>query len=139
MNSKRTTYWKLFLIPLFTMLFGMVTGGCSDDKEELQGSQYGYVQFKLYKSASYAKGGTTRAGDLNKLGEAQKVEIEMLYNGASITQTLILNAYNESNAEYGMRSDKLQLLVGDYKVVGYKLLDKLDEVITSISASSDET
>lgn len=137
MNFKRTITWKLFLLPLFTMLFGMVLGGCSDDKEELQGSQYGYVQFKLYKAASYQPEGMTRA-NLDKLGAAQKVEVEMQYNGTSITQTLVLNAYNESNAEYGMRSDKLQLLVGDYKIVGYKLLDKLDEVITSVSVTSEE-
>lgn len=138
MNLKRTTYWKLFFLPLFAMLFGMVPGGCSDDKEELQGSQYGYVQFKLYKAASYQQEGTTRAS-LSLLGNAQKVEVEMQYNGTSITQTLVLNAYNEANAEYGVRSDKLQLLVGEYKIVGYKLLDKLDEVITSVSVTSDET
>ena len=69
------------------------------------------------------------------MGDVQKVEIEMQYNGKSITQTLVLNAYNESNAEYGMRSDKLQLLVGDYKIIGYKLLDKLDKVVISISSS----
>lgn len=145
MNSKRTINWKLFLVPLFTMLFGMVMGGCSDDKDELQGSQYGYVQFKIYKSASYVQeeenqsNTTTRATTLSKLGDVQKVEIEMQYNGKSITQTLVLNAYNESNAEYGMRSDKLQLLVGDYKIIGYKLLDKLDKVVISISASDNET
>ena len=145
MNSKRTINWKLFLVPLFTMLFGMVTSGCSDDKDELQGSQYGYVQFKIYKSASYVQeeenqsSTTTRATTLSKLGDVQKVEIEMQYNGKSITQTLVLNAYNESNAEYGMRSDKLQLLVGDYKIIGYKLLDKLDKVVISISASDNET
>ena len=54
MNSKRTINWKLFLVPLFTMLFGMVMGGCSDDKDELQGSQYGYnsrftSQHPMYK------------------------------------------------------------------------------------------
>lgn len=145
MNSKRTINWKLFLVPLFTMLFGMVMSGCSDDKDELQGSQYGYVQFKIYKSASYVQeeenqsSTTTRATTLSKLGDVQKVEIEMQYNGKSITQTLVLNAYNESNAEYGMRSDKLQLLVGDYKIIGYKLLDKLDKVVISISASDNET
>lgn len=145
MNSKRTINWKLFLVPLFTMLFGMVMSGCSDDKDELQGSQYGYVQFKIYKSASYVQeeenqsSTTTRATTLSKLGDVQKVEIEMQYNGKSITQTLVLNAYNESNAEYGMRSDKLQLLVGDYKIIGYKLLDKLDKVVISTSASDNET
>lgn len=147
MKSKRTIKWKLFLVPLLTVLLGVMTIGCSDDKDELQGEQYGYVQFKLYKSSSYvqeeATGSnetTTRATtELDKLGKAQKVEIEMQYNGMNITQTLILNAYNESNAEYGMRSDKLQLLVGDYKIIGYKLLDKLDNVVTGISADADET
>ena len=143
MNSKRTIEWKLFLVPLLTLLLGAVASGCSDDKDELQESQYGYVQFKLYKSASYvqeeANATVTRAdNNLDRLSQAQKVEIEMQYNGKSITQTLILNAYNENNAEYGMRSDKLQLLAGDYKIVGYRLLDKLDNVVTGISADTDE-
>lgn len=49
MNSKRIIKGKLFLAALVTMLCGMVAGGCSDDKDELEGKQYGYVQFKLYK------------------------------------------------------------------------------------------
>ena len=145
MKLRRTIKWKLFLVPFLTLLLGMAIGGCSDDKDELQGSQYGYVQFKIYKSASYVQeetpqtdATTTRAANtLDKLSEAQKIEIEMQYNGKSITQTLVLNAYSENNAEYGMRSDKLQLLVGDYKIVGYRLLNKLDEVVIGIS--SDET
>ena len=40
-----------FIVGLLTML---VVTGCSDDDEELQ-SQYGYVQFKLYKSTSFEK------------------------------------------------------------------------------------
>ena len=146
MNSKRIIKGKLFLAALVTMLCGMVAGGCSDDKDELAGKQYGHVQFRLYKSASYTQEETTRAGTastrataMDRLSDAQKVEIEMQHNGMSITQTLVLNAYNESNAEYGMRSDKLELLTGTYKIVGYKLLDKLDEVITGISPGADET
>ena len=139
MNSKRIIKGKLFLAALVTMLCGMVAGGYSEDKDELAGKQYGHVQFRLYKSASYTQEETTRAGTastrataMDRLSDAQKVEIEMQHNGMSITQTLVLNAYNESNAEYGMRSDKLELLTGTYKIVGYKLLDKLDEVITGI-------
>ena len=146
MNSKGTIRYKLFLVPLIAMLMGIAISGCSDDKEELQDSQYGYVQFKIYKSASHVQeenqsgGIATRATtELDKLGDAQKIEIEMQYNGVSITQTLVLNAYNESNAEYGMRSDKLQLLTGDYKIVGYKLLDKLDNIVIGVSAGGDET
>mgnify|MGYP000638976063 CR=1 FL=1 len=49
MNSQKIIKGKLFLAVLVTMLCGMVAGGCSDDKDELEGKQYGYVQFKLYK------------------------------------------------------------------------------------------
>lgn len=146
MNSQKIIKGKLFLAVLVTMLCGMVAGGCSDDKDELEGKQYGYVQFKLYKSSSYTQeektrtdAVSTRASGLDKLIDAQKVEIEMQHNGMSITQTLVLNAYNENNAEYGMRSEKLKLLTGSYKIIGYKLFDKLDEVITGISTGEDET
>ena len=146
MNSQKIIKGKLFLAVLVTMLCGMVAGGCSDDKDELEGKQYGYVQFKLYKSSSYTQeektrtdAVSTRASGLDKLIDAQKVEIEMQHNGMSITQTLVLNAYNENNAEYGMRSEKLKLLTGSYKIIGYKLFDKLDEVITGISTGEEET
>ena len=55
MNSKRIIKGKLFLAALVTMLCGMVAGGCSDDKDELECKQYGYVQFKLNKSSSYTQ------------------------------------------------------------------------------------
>ena len=56
---------------LLTML---VVTGCSDAEEELQ-SQYGYVQFKLYKSTSFEKGTTTRAvGKLESMSSAQKIK-----------------------------------------------------------------
>lgn len=143
MNCKKKL-WNLFLLPLIAVLCGAVMGGCSDDDEELQQSQYGYVQFKLYKEASYAGDGTEEdaqasRASMDKLADAQKIEVEMQYEGTSITQTLVLNAYNESNAEYGMRSDKLQLVVGDYKIVGYRLLNKLDEVIVGVPADADNS
>ena len=144
MNSQKIIKGKLFLAVLVTMLCGMVAGGCSDDKDELEGKQYGYVQFKLYKSSSYTQeektrtdAVSTRASGLDKLIDAQKVEIEMQHNGMSITQTLVLNAYNENNAEYGMRSEKLKLLTGSYKIIGYKLFDKLDEVLRSRFTRAD--
>ena len=62
MNSQRIIKGKLFLAVLVTMLCGMVAGGCSDDKDELEGKQYGYVQFRLYKSSSYTQEEKTRTG-----------------------------------------------------------------------------
>ena len=143
MNKLQFNIVKLLFVSLIAVFSGMAMSGCSDD-EEVSQSQYGYVQFKLYKEASYtdgtngtAQGAATRAS-VDKPGDAKKIEVEMLYNGTSITQTLVLNAYSDDNAEYGLRSDKLQLLVGDYKVVGYRIYDKLDQVITGVSADADE-
>ena len=61
----------------------------------------------------------------------------MTHNGTTVSQTLLLNAYNANNAEYGLRSDKLQLLVGTYKIVGYYLYDGLDEVLLAGPAGED--
>lgn len=129
MNKK--LYSILFFVPLIVCLLAMtVVTGCSDDDEPLQ-STYGYVQFRLLKSASMDKGTTTRAvtDKLDKLNDAQKVKVVMQYNGSTITQTLLLNAYNAENAEFGLRSDKLKLLTGTYTVIGYYLYDKLDNVL----------
>lgn len=124
--------YSIFFLPLIVGLLTMVVvTGCSDDDEVLQ-AQYGYVQFKLYKSASFEEGATTRATDkLESLSNAKKITVVMTHNGTTISQTLNLNSYNDSNAEYGLRSDKLQLLSGTYKVIGYYLYDKLDEVLLS--------
>lgn len=120
--------YSIFFLPLIVGLLTMVVvTGCSDDDEVLQ-AQYGYVQFKLYKSASFEEEATTRALDkLESLSNAKKITVVMTHNGTTISQTLNLNSYNDSNAEYGLRSDKLQLLSGTYKVIGYYLYDKTDE------------
>lgn len=124
--------YSIFFLPLIVGLLTMVVvTGCSDDDEVLQ-AQYGYVQFKLYKSASFEEGATTRALDkLESLSNAKKITVVMTHNGTTISQTLNLNSYNDSNAEYGLRSDKLQLLSGTYKVIGYYLYDKMDEPLLS--------
>lgn len=92
MNKLQFNIVKLLFVSLIAVFSGMAMSGCSDD-EEVSQSQYGYVQFKLYKEASYtdgtngtAQGAATRAS-VDKLGNAKKIEVEMLYNGTSITQT----------------------------------------------------
>ena len=77
MNKK--LYSILFFVPLIVSLLAMtVVTGCSDDDEPLQ-STYGYVQFKLLKSASMDKGTTTRAvtDKLDKLSDAQKGKVAL--------------------------------------------------------------
>ena len=118
---------------LFPVIVGILTmsilTGCSDENE-VQQTQYGYVQFKLYKNASFDDMPQARGVDeLNLLNNAKKIEVIMQHEGSTISQSLVLNAYNAENAEFGLRSDKLQLLVGDYIVSGYNLYDNLDNLL----------
>ena len=131
--NKYISFFKTCFAPLFIFLLAMtmVFAGCSDDDDELQQTAFGYVQFKIYKSASVAiKGTETRGTDmLDKLNDAKKIKVVMLYDGNTIEQTLMLNSYSAENAEFGLRSDKLELLAGNYKLIGYYLYDKLDNEI----------
>lgn len=116
---------KLLLFSLISLLVA-----CTDDNENLQGGN-GYVQFKLYKSASYEKSETSRAGDnrVDYLNDAKKVKILLTSEDFSFSQTLSLNAYNDENAEYGLRSEKLELIPGEYTVSGFYLYGKTEDQI----------
>ena len=119
------------LTMLIACTFGLVS--CTDS-EDLAAGQYGYVQFKLYKTASVNKQNAvaTRAVDkLEYLADAHKIKVLLKYDGNTIVQTMVLNSYNTENAEYGLRSDKLRLLAGKYSFVGYTLYDKLDKELLS--------
>ena len=78
----------------------------SCSKEEDKAAGYGYVQFRLYKEASVK----ATVDKLSYLHDACKVQVIVQHEGATISQTLVLNSYNAENAEFGLRSDKLQLL-----------------------------
>lgn len=119
------------LTMLIACTFGLVS--CTDS-EDLAADQYGYVQFKLYKTASVNKQNAvaTRAVDmLEYLADAHKIKVLLKYDGNTIVQTMVLNSYNTENAEYGLRSDKLRLLAGKYSFVGYTLYDKFDKELLS--------
>ncbi len=109
------------LIPLFV--------ACTDEgvTEQIDNS-YGYVQFKLYKEASYTASKAT-VSELDYLSDAKRIRITLGYNNTTITQTVDLSAYDDLSAEYGMRSEKIYLLSGDYTVEGFDLFDVRDEVL----------
>ena len=71
--------------------------GCSDDPGiDNRDAGYGYVQFKLFKRASYepAAAGTpaaTRASaTLDYLGSAAKIRVALTYGETTLTQNLVL-------------------------------------------------
>lgn len=121
-------------IYLYTLLFASIfagVAGCSEDNDTPK-EQYGYVQFKLMKKVPTTSAEATRAVEkLDKLADAHKIKVFLQYDGNTIAQTMVLNAYNAENAEYGLRSAKLRLLVGDYSVIGYTLYDELDNELLS--------
>ena len=112
---------RIYLMLLMMSLTGVALVGCADEDEN-QTVQYGYVQFKV--------GQATRSVDrLESIAEAKKVKVLLQYDGRTIEQTLLLNAYNDETAEYGLRSDKLRLLAGKYSLIGYVLYNQLDQEI----------
>lgn len=129
MDFKKNIYSMCMFLIVSCLTMGIMMG-CSDDKEEMEQPLYGYVQFKIYKGASFGDFADTRAIEkLNFLNDAKKIEVVLQRDGETISQTLVLNSYNEGNAEFGLRSDKLKLLAGDYSVSGYHVYDSLDQLI----------
>ena len=140
MNIKKLH--NLFLLPLLLGLLSIVMPGCSDDDENALQSEYGYVQFKLYKSASFGAEVASRAAandQLDSLYDAKKIKVILEYNGTQVSQTLPLHSYNAENAEFGLRSDKLQLTTGTYTIIGYYLYNKLDQQILAGSTTESNT
>lgn len=102
--------------------------GCSDDDDAArQNGIYGYVQFRVYKEASYG-----RAVDrLEKLSDAHKIKVMLQNDNTTITQMLNLNSYNKENAEFGLRSDKMKLTQGEYNLIGFSLYDDKENLLIS--------
>lgn len=120
------------------MLAGVFAlAGCAKVNEpDYREHEYGYVQFKLYKEASY-EGTKADEGQLEYLNDVTKVRVTLKYGEDLISQTLVMSASNEESAEYGIRSDKLKLLAGRYMVINYSLYDKLDNVVYEEAMSDD--
>ena len=119
-------YIQLIFLFTFIALFH----SCTDENLSKQ-SGIGYVQFKVYKSASYGEQTASRAGanQLDSLYDAKKIKILLSNDQFNFSQTLNLNSYNEDNAEYGLRSDKLELQPGEYSIDGYYLYGKTENQI----------
>lgn len=122
------------------LLSVLAFGSCSKVQEpDYREHDYGYVQFKLYKAASYAESKAV-VSQLDYLSKAKKIMLIMTSeDGNEIRQTLTLGAANETAAEYGLRSEKLQLIAGTYTVDTYTLYDIVDEELYKGSASGSFT
>ena len=126
-------YRNIVCVVLATLMSVFVVGCSKDEGVDNRDRNYGYAQFKLYKKASYTPTETmveSRATDaLDYLADAHKIKVTLVYDGITIAQTLPLTATDASAAEYGLRSDKLKLLVGDYRLISFALYDAEDKLV----------
>lgn len=112
---------------LLSAVTALLLASCTrEEQPDYREHDYGYVQFKIYKEASYAD---TKASQLEYLKDVTKLKVTLRYEDNLISQTLVVGAADDDAAEYGLRSDKLKLLSGDYQLITYSLYDKVDEVV----------
>ena len=130
MKFSRFTVWTVL-----TLLASFLLAGCAKETApDYTEKDYGYVQFKLYKSASYEDTKAT-VSQMQYLHDAAKVMVMLKYGETELSQTLVLSASNDEAAEFGLRSEKLQLLAGEYEVTSFTLYDKVDEELYYGNAS----
>ena len=114
---------RMFVLSCMLFTLGFTVGSCSDDDDAVLQAGYGYAQFKLYKSG-LAETKKTRAStnELNYLRDAQKMKIVLINqdDGTEVVQTVGLEAMGD-DSEFGLRSEKLQLMAGTYQIVGFYL------------------
>ena len=131
--------FKILVSVVATALLALLATSCSKESApDYRSHDYGYAQFRLYKQASYEEA-STRAikGTLDYLGEACKVKVTLSFEGTTISQTLNVQASSTEAAEFGMRSDKIELLTGEYQLVTFSLYDHNDELIYVGSPASE--
>ena len=112
------------LLLICTVAIALVIGitACEKGGESLD-ADYGYVQFKLVKHSALE----TRATDaLEWMADACKITVVMQHEGSTIQQTLPLSSFDREAAEWGLYSQKLRLMAGQYNIIGYYLYDNLD-------------
>lgn len=111
---------NLFRISLMMISFVsfLLVGACSDEEIDTRGkSKYGFIQLKLQKKG--ATKGLVEGGELDYLREARKIELVMMQNNRTIRQSVNLHAVNDQAAEFGLTSDRIQVLAGNYDITGY--------------------
>ena len=86
---------KFNLFKLFALItaFSITLTGCSDeDVVDNREHGHGYIQFKLYKEASYSPAETRAVNSmLENLSDAHKIRVEFLFDNSRFSQTMILN------------------------------------------------
>ena len=119
---------------IISALTSLILFSCAVEEPDYTEKDYGYVQFKIYKEASYTKAEGDKV--LEYLADATKIKVDLTDGNNDISQTLVLHSSNAESAEFGLRSDKVKLLAGTYYITSYSLYGKLDELIYESTPSA---
>lgn len=115
----------IYALLSLTLATSTLISACSKSDDATLDAYYGYVQFKVVKEASMTEQ-STRTDVLEWLSDAHKLTVVMQHEGSTISQTLPLASYDKESAEWGLYSEKLRLMTGDYNIIGIYLYDNLD-------------
>lgn len=108
MNLLRKINW--LCTAMMCLLF---VASCSDEETVTIG-QTGYIQLRLFPQS------ITRAGGLDYMADAKKIELSLLSGDKPVVQSLNLSAV-PGTSEFGLISEKLELHTGGYKLMSYTL------------------
>lgn len=133
MNRIINSFLK-YIMPAAVLSAVLATGCQTDELPDNREQDYGYVQFRLYKEASYSPA-SKASEELDYLNEAKKVKVTFVSGDQTISQTLPLSSADSETAEYGLRSEKLKLVKGHYDIATFILYGALDNVIYESSPS----
>lgn len=103
-----------------SLMISFLLTGCQDNNElDNSGRSFGFFQLKLSKKELTR--GIIQGGELENLKDAKKIQIDLLYNNRQVSQTLNLLSVDENAAEFGLTTETIELLAGDYTLTGYKI------------------
>lgn len=114
------------IIGLLACIFMMPA--CTDDNELGKDNQsFGYIQLRISKAQSKA---ITGGSELENLKDAKKVQVDLLIDNRQVSQTLNLLSVSDEAAEFGLTSESMQLLTGDYTLTAYRIYGEYKEGVT---------
>lgn len=114
----------------------VMPAACNTFDESDPSSDYGYLQFKLFKAADAPESKAT-SGELEYLSDAYKLQVSLQREGyPSFDQTVLVNQVEGDNAEFGIRTEVLSLLPGKYNLTGYVVFDRTDKILYTGEPSS---
>ena len=90
---------RISISALIAVILGFILAGCARvEQPDYREKDYGYVQFKIYKEASYPG---TKAAQLDYLADVAKLKVTLRFEDNLISQTLVMGASSDAALKAG--------------------------------------